>query len=600
LLRKTVSGIMLTLLFIGMLTLAFNIQPAKAEPTTIIVPDDYPTIQEAINNANEGDTVLVRSGVYCENLVIDKSVLVIGENRVSTIIQSRSTDGDVFLVDASDVMIANLTITLGLAGVYLSSYAQRVTVHSNIIIRNGLGIYSAGENCNFSLNQIIRNKVGIAFSRSSNNTVSNNFVGENEWIGISFEDYSEKNLVISNIIKENGYNPFDEFCAGIFFCESSNNTIFYNDIINNKVQVYDWQWTHVGYNESINTWDNGYPSGGNYWSDYVGVDYFSGPYQNETGSDGIGDTPYNIDKNDVDHYPLMESKISLDLTPPSIGTPYQNPLEFEVMDYVEVLVSVGVTDDLSGVKNVFLSYSTGNGTWNYLLMEYNATSGLYQSIIPGQPYRTRVKYKIIALDNAGNLAVNDNNGMYFSYLVGMPYFALATVDIYPQALNLISKGQWVIIYIELGNVTEYIEVSTLMLNNTVPADLTISSELGDHDNDGLIDLMVRFNRTAIVEFIMFQGLTFGNLTLTLFGKLGGFLSGLGFRGSVVINVSSLPGDVNCDGIVDICDITQAAASYNFKEGEPNWNPNANYAPPYDRIEICDIVTIAYHYGETYP
>jgi hypothetical protein len=52
-------------------------------------------------------------------------------------------------------------------------------------------------------------------------------------------------------------------------------------------------------------WDDGYPSGGNYWSDYRGVDLYSGPYQNETGSDGIGDTPYVIDENNVDHYPLM-------------------------------------------------------------------------------------------------------------------------------------------------------------------------------------------------------------------------------------------------------------------------------------------------------
>jgi nitrous oxidase accessory protein NosD len=54
-----------------------------------------------------------------------------------------------------------------------------------------------------------------------------------------------------------------------------------------------------------NTWDNGYPSGGNYWSDYSGVDEYSGPYQNETGSDGIGDTPYIIDEKNCDRYPLI-------------------------------------------------------------------------------------------------------------------------------------------------------------------------------------------------------------------------------------------------------------------------------------------------------
>jgi len=56
---------------------------------------------------------------------------------------------------------------------------------------------------------------------------------------------------------------------------------------------------------SINVWDNGYPSGGNYWSDCAGVDLFSGPYQNETGCDGIGDISYVIDGNSRDNYPLM-------------------------------------------------------------------------------------------------------------------------------------------------------------------------------------------------------------------------------------------------------------------------------------------------------
>lgn len=58
-----------------------------------------------------------------------------------------------------------------------------------------------------------------------------------------------------------------------------------------------------------NFWDNGYPTGGNYWSDYNGTDFYGGPHQNETGSDGIGDTPYCIllgnRTMNVDNYPLF-------------------------------------------------------------------------------------------------------------------------------------------------------------------------------------------------------------------------------------------------------------------------------------------------------
>jgi hypothetical protein len=52
-------------------------------------------------------------------------------------------------------------------------------------------------------------------------------------------------------------------------------------------------------------WDDGYPSGGNYWSDYNGTDLLSGRDQNETGRDAIGDTEYFIDGNNTDNYPLM-------------------------------------------------------------------------------------------------------------------------------------------------------------------------------------------------------------------------------------------------------------------------------------------------------
>lgn len=78
---------------------------------------------------------------------------------------------------------------------------------------------------------------------------------------------------------------------------ASNNSIYHNNFINN---IY-----HVSTYGSENTWDNGYPSGGNYWSGYNGSDTKSGGHQNQTDSDGIGDTPLVFDSNNKDNYPLM-------------------------------------------------------------------------------------------------------------------------------------------------------------------------------------------------------------------------------------------------------------------------------------------------------
>jgi len=60
------------------------------------------------------------------------------------------------------------------------------------------------------------------------------------------------------------------------------------------------------------------------------------------------------------------------------------------------------------------------------------------------------------------------------------------------------------------------------------------------------------------------------------------------------------GDINGDNQIDICDVVSIASIYGCREGEPNWNPFADIAPPYGKIDIFDLVTCTYHYGERYP
>jgi parallel beta-helix repeat protein len=102
--------------------------------------------------------------------------------------------------------------------------------------------------------------------------------------------YSNNVTICQNNITDN-YN-------GIWLVASSNNTIYHNNF-NNTNHVEFWPKSFE------NVWDDGYPSGGNYWSDYTGVDVKKGTGQDLPGSDGIGDTPYIIDADNVDHYPLM-------------------------------------------------------------------------------------------------------------------------------------------------------------------------------------------------------------------------------------------------------------------------------------------------------
>ena len=109
----------------------------------------------------------------------------------------------------------------------------------------------------------------------------NNVIGSN--IGGLFL-LGNNNTIVGNAISNNEF-------YGICLVYSHNNKINHNNIVNNTENGYD------GYGTG-NVWDNGYPSGGNYWSDYTG---------NDTNRDGIGEDPYNIPGGDgVDRYPLME------------------------------------------------------------------------------------------------------------------------------------------------------------------------------------------------------------------------------------------------------------------------------------------------------
>jgi parallel beta-helix repeat protein len=178
--------------------------------------------------------------------------------------------------------------------VLLDSNSSYNTLSGNSIIGNhGEGILLLYSFNNLMSDNNVIGNFGDDFNiiaGSSNNTVSGNSVIGTNGTGIYL------GLALYNIVSD---NDVSENTVGISLGTSSNNTIYHNDFMDNTYQ------TSIFYSEP-NSWDNGYPSGGNYWSNYNGTDFYSGPHQNETGSDGIGDTPYIIDANNTDEYPLMK------------------------------------------------------------------------------------------------------------------------------------------------------------------------------------------------------------------------------------------------------------------------------------------------------
>jgi len=245
-----------SMLLVGVFMSIFCILPATSQNAIIRVPSDYPTIQGAINGAHEGDTIEVASGFYQENLHINKTLTLIGNNQ-STVLDGKG--GTAIEANATTVSISGFKITNATTGILLN-HCQLSFVTENSVNQCNTGIWLYG---------------------SDNSTVSDNTVVDCDLFGILLCGHSGEDLVTGNTLKDNGNG------VGV---SGPNSRIYHNNFINNQNQT-------AIIDSFPNAWDNTYE--GNYWSDYNG-----------TGFDnyGIGDSPYIIEQSvtlwNIDHYPL--------------------------------------------------------------------------------------------------------------------------------------------------------------------------------------------------------------------------------------------------------------------------------------------------------
>jgi parallel beta-helix repeat protein len=243
---KITCEVFLALLFVSTLSLVVRIQQVKAWNGTVQIHAD--------GSVNPPAAPIQRSGnVYklTDNIISDGDGIVIEGNSITV-------DGNGYTIQGS----------YGGNGVDLTGTSSVTVKNANV---QGFSI-------------------GIFAPSSHYNTITSNNIEENSISGIWLDGSSNNNIIGNSIGQNSAY--------GIWVSSSSNNNIYHNNFANNAVQAYTTY-------DSINTWDAGYPVAGNYWSDYTGTDLYSGPFQNQTGSDGIGDTSSVLDPNNVDHYPLI-------------------------------------------------------------------------------------------------------------------------------------------------------------------------------------------------------------------------------------------------------------------------------------------------------
>jgi parallel beta-helix repeat protein len=213
---------------------------------------NYSKIQDAINDASNGDTVFVFNGTYYENIVIDKSISLIGEDKDTTIIDG-DHNGDVLKVTADWVNISGFTIQSGGGnGLYIQSNFNTI-YNNNVILNSDKGIYLRWCLENSINNNIIQNNDGgiILDDQCGNNNIICNNISKNN-IGISLS-MSYDNKIEYNNIEE---NECGISALAFGYC---NNLIKRNNFIKNKRHAKSRSLS------VRDEWDS------NYWDNWIGV-----------------------------------------------------------------------------------------------------------------------------------------------------------------------------------------------------------------------------------------------------------------------------------------------------------------------------------------
>jgi parallel beta-helix repeat protein len=215
-------------------------------------PGNYSKIQDAIENSSDGDTVFVYddSSPYYENVLVNKSITLKGENKKTTIIDGKKVDFVIHVradsVTITGFMIIHSRFHINYAGIMVS-FSDNSHIYDNIIENNHNGIrVTYSYHCNITSNILDDNYFyGIVIDKSPYTYISKNKVTNTSWFGIDIHYTSDTVICELNHIEKTGY-------TGIFLSRSQSNIIRNNNFIKNK--------HHAFYMNCSNNWS------GNYWN----------------------------------------------------------------------------------------------------------------------------------------------------------------------------------------------------------------------------------------------------------------------------------------------------------------------------------------------
>ncbi len=211
----------------------FGLEPVSASNIFYVGgvgPGNFSTIQSAISAASAGDTIYVydEGSPYIENIVINKQIYLVGENKATTVINGGGS-GDVIIINlVNSVEISGFTITNGDCGIWVYTSSNTVIKNNDIISNNneGIGLYS-----------------------STNMLIQSNDIADN-WHGVSLESASNNNQILSNNISNNDHGVWIWACSNI---EITNNSFVNDGVFLRGDQLSDYNSHTISNDNLINS-----------------------------------------------------------------------------------------------------------------------------------------------------------------------------------------------------------------------------------------------------------------------------------------------------------------------------------------------------------
>jgi parallel beta-helix repeat protein len=641
---KTVGSTILNLFNSNVYTVDGRVEIIRRHPRTVIVDDDGPadfhSIQEAINKSSRGDTIYVKAGTYYEHVVVSKTLAFIGENKEVTIIDGNET-GTVVMVTASHVNITGFTIRNSgsgyrYSGVFLSNsansnisgniitsntgsgafgmllqYSDSNVISGNILSYNRMGIelqYYSNDNFIYG-NTIVNNSGGIVLylsggSKLRNNTINNNshnFGVYGPYFSTYLNDIDTSNTVngkpVYYLINQKNLiiNPSTFPDIGYLGIINSTNVRVENLNMTKNLQGVLFAYTHNSTMKNVN-------SSKNNWGIYLTDSNDTSINENIITNNGMGIALFDSSANAIKDNVVTENSL------------------WGIWSIRSSDNSLSENTIASNYGGVFLSYSNHNKIYHNNLINntnqatlYDSTNNVWHDDYPSggnywSNYNGTDSYRGPNQDKDGSDGIGDvpyvidmdnqdNYPLMNPWTSTSPIIA-ATIDIDPDTLNLKNEGQRVTCYIELPesyNVSD-IDVSSILLNDTIPVDDGVPTEIGDYDSDGIPDLMVQFNRTELTAQIYHvSGIIYGNVTLTITGQL---TDETPFESSDNIKVL-FGGDADFSGYVEMADFFIWRENFGKHSGE--WPSEVN--PDFDSngfVELADFYIWRENFGATVP